>query len=135
MNTETKNTTTAGAGPVGEVPALELSIVMPCLNEAETLEVCIKKALNSLRENQISGEVIIADNGSTDGSQAIAGRLGARVVPVSRKGYGSALLGGIGAARSRFIIMGDADDSYEFTNLMPFVAKLREGFDLVMGNR
>ncbi len=120
---------------VGGAAPLELSVLMPCLNEAETLEVCIKKAQNSLRENQLSGEVIIADNGSTDGSQAIAERLGARVVPVASKGYGSALLGGIAAARGRFIIMGDADDSYEFTNLMPFVVKLRDGFELVMGNR
>ena len=135
MNTETKSTPTSGDFSTGGTGPLELSIVMPCLNEAETLEVCIKKAQNSLRENQLAGEVIIADNGSTDGSQAIAERLGARVVPVDRKGYGSALLGGIAAARGRFIIMGDADDSYEFTNLMPFVAKLREGFELVMGNR
>ena len=136
MNTEINrsNLSSEDSFP-GGAGTLELSIIMPCLNEAETLEVCIRKAQNSLRENQIAGEVIIADNGSTDGSQAIAGRLGARVVPVARKGYGSALLGGIAAARGRFIIMGDADDSYEFTNLMPFVAKLREGFELVMGNR
>ena len=135
MNTETKISPRPDAATNDGVATLELSIVMPCLNEAETLEVCIKKCQNSLRENNISGEVIIADNGSTDGSQGIAERLGARVVPVARKGYGSALLGGIAAARGRYIIMGDADDSYEFTNLMPFVAKLREGFELVMGNR
>jgi glycosyltransferase involved in cell wall biosynthesis len=114
---------------------LELTIVMPCLNEAETLEVCIRKALRSLHENGIAGEVVIADNGSTDGSQAIAERLGARVVPVPVRGYGAALQGGIEAARGRFVIMGDADDSYDFSNLMPFVAKLREGYELVMGNR
>ena len=118
-----------------EVPALELSIVMPCLNEAETLEVCIRKAQESLRKHEIDGEVIVADNGSTDGSQAIVERLGARVVAVPRRGYGAALIGGIEAARGRFIIMGDADDSYDFSNLMPFVEKLREGYDLVMGNR
>ena len=120
--------------PSGEY-TLELSIVMPCLNEAETLEICIEKAQKSLRELDIAGEVIIADNGSTDGSQAIATRMGARVVPVAAKGYGSALMGGIIAARGVYIIMGDADDSYNFSNLGFFVNKLREGFDLVMGNR
>ena len=114
---------------------LELSILMPCLNEAETLEICIEKAQKSLRELDIVGEVIIADNGSTDGSQAIATRMGAIVVPVAAKGYGSALMGGILAARGVYIIMGDADDSYNFSNLGAFVHKLREGFDLVMGNR
>ena len=120
--------------PSGEY-TLELSILMPCLNEAETLEICIQKALRSLRELDIAGEVIIADNGSTDGSQDIATRMGARVVPVAVKGYGSALMGGIIAARGVYIIMGDADDSYNFSNLGFFVNKLREGFDLVMGNR
>ncbi len=100
---------------------LELSIVMPCLNEAETLEVCIRKAQESLRKDQISGEVVIADNGSDDGSQEIAERLGARVVPVPGRGYGAALYGGFEAARGRFVIMGDADDSYDFSSLMPFV--------------
>ncbi|MBD1885889.1 glycosyltransferase family 2 protein [Microcoleus sp. FACHB-45] len=120
--------------PSGEY-TLELSILMPCLNEAETLEICIEKAQKSLRELDIAGEVIIADNGSTDGSQDIATRMGARVVPVATKGYGSALMGGIMAARGVYIIMGDADDSYNFSNLGFFVHKLREGFDLVMGNR
>jgi len=114
---------------------VELSIVMPCLNEAETLEVCIRKAQGFLAKHNVAGEVIIADNGSTDGSQAIAEKAGARVVPVKEKGYGNAILGGIQAARGRYIIMGDADDSYDFVNLMPFVEKLREGYDLVMGNR
>ncbi|MEG3955856.1 glycosyltransferase family 2 protein [Microcoleus sp. herbarium2] len=114
---------------------LELSILMPCLNEAETLEICIEKAQKSLRELDIAGEVIIADNGSTDCSQDIATRMGARVVPVVVKGYGSALMGGIMAARGVYIIMGDADDSYDFSNLGPFVEKLRGGWDLVMGNR
>ena len=114
---------------------LELSILMPCLNEAETLAICIEKAQKSLRELNIVGEVIIADNGSTDGSQDIATRMGARVVPVVAKGYGSALMGGIMAARGVYIIMGDADDSYDFSNLGPFVEKLRGGWDLVMGNR
>jgi glycosyltransferase involved in cell wall biosynthesis len=114
---------------------LELTIVMPCLDEAETLEICIEKALGSLRENGIAGEVLIADNGSTDGSQDIARRLGARVVDIDVRGYGAALQGGIKAARGRYVIMGDADDSYDFSNLMPFVEKLREGYELVMGNR
>lgn len=114
---------------------VELTILMPCLNEAETLEVCIRKALGFLEKHQVRGEVLIADNGSTDGSQTIAEKTGARVVPVKDKGYGNALLGGIAAAKGRYIIMGDADDSYDFVNLMPFVEKLREGYDLVMGNR
>ena len=113
----------------------ELSVVMPCLNESETLEVCIRKAQQSLKELKIDGEVLIADNGSTDGSQDIAKGMGARVVDVPIKGYGAALQGGITAARGKYIIMGDADDSYDFSNLGPFVEKLREGFDLVMGNR
>jgi hypothetical protein len=114
---------------------VELSVVMPCLNEAETLEICIRKAQQSLKDLNVVGEVVIADNGSTDGSQEIATRLGARVVNVTQKGYGSALAGGIAAAHGKYIIMGDADDSYDFTNLGPFVEKLREGYDLVMGNR
>jgi hypothetical protein len=114
---------------------VELSVVMPCLNEAETLAVCIRKALGSMRELGVEGEVVIADNGSTDGSQEIAAGEGARVVNVPAKGYGSALMGGIRAARGRYVIMGDADDSYDFANLGPFVEKLREGYDLVMGNR
>jgi hypothetical protein len=114
---------------------IELSVVMPCLNEAETLATCIRKAQGSLRDLGIRGEVVVADNGSTDGSPDIARRLGARVVAVAEKGYGNALLGGIRAARGRYVIMGDADDSYDFTDLGPFVEKLRAGCDLVMGNR
>lgn len=114
---------------------MELTILMPCLNEAETLKTCILKAKKSLAENKIEGEVLIADNGSTDGSQLIAQENGARVVNVSEKGYGNALRGGIKAAYGRYIIMGDADDSYDFSNLLPFVQQLRGGNDLVMGNR
>lgn len=114
---------------------LELSIVMPCLNEAETLAVCIAKAQGSLEALGVAGEIIIADNGSTDGSQMIAAQMGARVVPVPVKGYGSAIRGGVAAARGKYIIMGDADDSYDFANLGPFLAKLRAGYDLVLGNR
>ena len=114
---------------------LELTILMPCLNEAETLEICIKKAKKSLEDNKINGEVLIADNGSTDGSQKIAERCGARVVNVPLKGYGSALIEGTKQAKGKYIIMGDADDSYDFSNIMPYVEKLREGYELVMGNR
>lgn len=113
----------------------ELSIVMPCLNEAETLEICIKKAQSFFEKYQVHGEVVIADNGSTDGSQAIAERLNARVIPVPDKGYGNALKGGIKAAKGKYVIMGDADDSYDFSSLELFIEKLREGYDLVMGNR
>jgi glycosyltransferase involved in cell wall biosynthesis len=119
----------------GAAPSLELSIVMPCLNEAETLEICIRKAQRSLEELGIEGEIIIADNGSTDGSQEIARMLGARVVQVESKGYGNAVMGGVNAAGGRYVIMGDADDSYDFANLGPFVEKLRQDNDLVMGNR
>jgi Glycosyl transferase family 2 len=113
----------------------EVSIVMPCLNEAETLPVCIEKARRALSEDNIIGEIIVADNGSTDGSQELAANLGARVVNVKAKGYGNALMGGIDAARGKYIIMGDADDSYDFSNLRPFIERLRQGYDLVMGNR
>ena len=114
---------------------IELSILMPCLNEAETLAICIDKAQGYLRRSGISGEVLIADNGSTDGSQQIAEAHGARVVDVTEKGYGSALIGGIEAAQGTFVIMGDADDSYDFSELGGFVERLRAGDELVMGNR
>jgi glycosyltransferase involved in cell wall biosynthesis len=113
----------------------EVSIVMPCLNEAQTVGVCVRKALAYLEMYNVQGEVIVADNGSRDGSQAIAARLGARVVTVSSIGYGNALRAGIEAARGRFVIMGDADDSYDFLTLQPFIEKLRDGYDLVLGNR
>lgn len=108
---------------------------MPCLNESETLGTCVRKALTALRQAGIAGEVIVADNGSSDGSQQIAEREGARLVPVAAKGYGNALMGGIAAARGRFVIMGDADDSYDFLEVPKFVMKLREGCDLVQGCR
>lgn len=114
---------------------IELSIVMPCLNEAETLEICIQKAQRFLKSNKVVGEIVIADNGSTDGSQQIAEVNGALLVKVPNKGYGNALRGGIEAASGTYIIMADADDSYDFEHLMPYVTKLREGHDLVMGNR
>lgn len=113
----------------------ELTILMPCLNEAETLETCIKKAKTFLETENVNGEILIADNGSTDGSQEIAKRCGARVVPISERGYGAALIGGCEAALGEYVIMGDADDSYDFLHLMPFLEKLREGYELVMGNR
>lgn len=119
-----------------EIPAgPELTILMPCLNEEETIGVCIAKALDFLGRSGVDGEVLVADNGSVDGSIAIAKRAGARVVQVSEKGYGAALMGGIAAARGRYIIMGDADDSYDFSSLAPFVEKLRSGYSLVLGNR
>ena len=114
---------------------VEVSVVLPCLNEAETLASCIRKAQGSLSGLGISGEVIVADNGSTDGSQRIATELGARVVDVPVRGYGAALQAGIESASGQLVIMADADDSYDLAGLAPFVAKLREGYDLVMGNR
>jgi glycosyltransferase involved in cell wall biosynthesis len=114
---------------------MELTIVMPCLNEAKTLPICLEKAFRFLRESGIDGEVIVADNGSDDGSVEIAQKMGARVVPVPVKGYGAALSEGIYQAQGEFLIMGDSDDSYDFLGLLPFVEKLREGYDLVMGNR
>lgn len=118
-----------------DLKTIELSVVMPCLNEADTLETCIRKARKALEENNISGEIIIADNGSTDGSIKIALENGAKVVHVKEKGYGNALMGGINAASGDYIIMGDADDSYDFAEIPNFFKKLRENYDLVMGCR
>ena len=114
---------------------MELTILMPCLNEAETVGICVDKALAFLRRAGVDGEVLIADNGSSDGSLAVAESRGARVVPVRERGYGAALSGGIAAARGRYILMGDADDSYDFSKLDGFLDELRNGADLVMGNR
>lgn len=119
----------------GKQVALEVSVVMPCLNESQTLRSCIEKDQAALRQHGIAGEIIVADNGSTDGSQQIGEEAGARVIHVIEKGYGAALRGGIEAARGQFVIMGDADDSYDFSHAPRFVEKLREGYDLVMGNR
>lgn len=113
----------------------ELTILMPCLNEVETLAQCIEKAKSFLQRENISGEILISDNGSHDGSQALASQHGARVIEVSQRGYGAALIAGINSARGKYIIMGDADDSYDFVNLSPFLEKLRSGYELVMGNR
>ncbi len=134
---ETAAVTAAGAAtqPSATPTDLELTILMPCLNEAETLAICIRKARASLTSLGIAGEVLIADNGSDDGSQAIATAEGARVVPIPRRGYGAALQGGIEAARGRFVLMADADDSYALDDIGGFVQALRGGADLVMGNR
>lgn len=114
---------------------IELSIVMPCLNESATIGVCIRKAQQTIDRLGLRAEIVIGDNGSDDGSQSIAQDLGARVVPVTKRGYGAALQGAIEASRGTFVLMGDSDDSYDFTQLGPFVDKLRDGYDLVMGNR
>jgi glycosyltransferase involved in cell wall biosynthesis len=141
MELEVSQSKPPSAAPVPAAPKrvdeepLELTIVMPCLNEADTLETCIEKAQRAMLQAGIAGEVVVADNGSTDESPAIARRMGARVVPVEAKGYGNALMGGIAAARGRFVIMGDADDSYDFLEVPKFVEKLREGYDLVQGCR
>ncbi|MGH7896617.1 MAG: glycosyltransferase family 2 protein [Candidatus Binatia bacterium] len=119
----------------GAESAPEVSVVIPCLNEADTLATCIAKAERALRSHRIAGEIVVADNGSADGSRAIAARAGARVVTVETRGYGSALAGGIAAARGELIVMGDADDSYDFGEIPAFVRKLREGYDLVQGCR
>jgi glycosyltransferase involved in cell wall biosynthesis len=123
-----------------EVPLVErvttmVSIVMPCLNEAETLEVCIQKAKATLKNMNVSFEIVIADNGSSDGSQLIAESLGARVIEVSEKGYGAALIGGIERSLGEYVVMADADDSYDFRHIPRFIAQLENGADLVMGNR
>jgi len=126
-------------GPMDHATALdhhiELSVVIPCLNEADTLADCIEKAQHAMRDNRIAGEIVIADNGSSDGSIEIARRLGARVVAVHARGYGNALMGGIAAAAGEFIIMGDADGSYDFAEIPRFLEKLRAGNDLVQGCR
>ena len=114
---------------------LTVTILMPCLNEAETLAFCVRQAVTALRDNNVAGEVLVADNGSTDGSQKIATDEGARVVNVPTRGYGAALIAGIEAARGKYILMADADASYHFEHLPRFLPKLEEGYDLVMGNR
>ncbi len=130
-----KTLTPSVSAPKTAATIVEVSFIMPCLNEAETLEKCIRKAQSAIASLGLSAEIIIADNGSTDGSQDIAERLGARVVAVRDKGYGSALRGGIEAARGTYVIMGDSDDSYDFSSVGEFIDRLREGNELVMGNR
>ncbi|MBK8020519.1 MAG: glycosyltransferase family 2 protein [Chloroflexi bacterium] len=119
----------------GTPSLLEFTVLIPCLNEAETIQSVVRKAVDLLRSNQLVGEVLVADNGSTDGSQRLAAEAGARVVHVPVRGYGAALIAGIEAANGQYVIMGDADASYDFAAVMPFVEKLREGYDLVMGSR
>lgn len=131
--TTTAPFTRFAASPDSAAP--ELSVVMPCLNEADTIAIVIEKAQRAITENKIKAEIVIADNGSTDGSQAIARKLGARVIAVDQRGYGAALMGGINAARGTFVMMGDADDSYDWGEIPRFLVKLREGFDLVQGCR
>ncbi|THU41222.1 glycosyltransferase family 2 protein [Niastella caeni] len=114
---------------------MELTILMPCLNEEETIKACVLKAQHALKANKIDGEILIADNGSIDCSPTIAKSLGARVIHVVEKGYGKALRAGIEQAKGKYVIMGDSDDSYDFTDILPFVNRLRDGYDLVMGNR
>ena len=135
IETDSKlNAPSRGMG-LENMPPLELSVVIPCLNEGDTLESCLTKAWEALQGSKIDGEIIVADNGSTDGSQAIAARLGARVVQVQARGYGNALMGGIATARGKYIVMGDADDSYDFHEIPRFVEKLRQGCQLVQGCR
>src|SRR5688572_6627566 len=125
----------ATAGRISAVDEIEVSVVMPCLNEADTIMLCVENASAALRRCGVSGEVIVADNGSIDGSQELARRAGATVVPVPQRGYGSALMGGISAARGRYVIMGDADAQIDYHEVPEFVAKLRQGYDLVQGCR
>src|SRR6266705_4945482 len=120
---------------IGVSHPVEVSVVMPCLNEANSLAYCVDKAVKAFREAGLTGEVVVADNGSTDGSIQIAEEHGARVIRVAERGYGSALRAGIASARGPLIIMGDADDSYDFTDVPRFVERLREGYEIVMGNR
>ena len=115
--------------------ALDVSVVMPCLNENATIGTCVSKALQAIKKLNLKGEVIVGDNGSTDGSQEIAIASGARVVSIPKRGYGAALQGAIAEARGRFVLMGDSDDSHDFAQLDAFLSKLREGYDLVVGNR
>ena len=130
-----KSAIMTGSSAADHERAPEVSIVIPCLNEADTLAICINKALQALRDQDISGEIIIADNGSIDASRSIATALGVHLIDVTERGYGSALMGGIAAARGEFVIMGDADDSYDFLEIPRFVEKLRQGYDLVQGCR
>ncbi len=136
MDLERRTATRATPRPeANPAEAIEVSVVIPCLNEANSLGFCIEKARKAFETSGIRGEVIVADNGSTDGSLEVAEQCGARVIRVSARGYGNALRAGIAAARGRFIIIGDADDSYDFSAVPQFVAKWREGYDVVMGNR
>src|SRR5262245_13664804 len=120
---------------MNDMTPVEVTVLMPCLNEAETVAVCVQKAAECLERLGVRGEIVVSDNGSTDGSQALAEAAGARVIHAPVRGYGGALMAGIAAARGRYVIMGDADDSYDLANLGPFIDELRAGRDVVMGNR
>jgi glycosyltransferase involved in cell wall biosynthesis len=136
MKTSVGNSAETSSDSTNETAlSFEVSVVIPCLNEANSLQICIRKALDAFAKNGINGEVVVADNGSTDGSIELAEAAGARVVRVRQGGYGAALQGGIARSKGRFIVMGDADDSYDFSAVPDFVKKWREGFDVVMGNR
>jgi glycosyltransferase involved in cell wall biosynthesis len=136
MRTDVESPTEIKSDSAGETSqTFEVSVVIPCLNEANSLQICIRKALDAFAKNGIHGEVVVADNGSTDGSIELAEAAGARVVRVRKGGYGSALQGGIARSKGKFIVMGDADDSYDFSVIPEFVKKWREGYDVVMGNR
>jgi glycosyltransferase involved in cell wall biosynthesis len=137
MTTEALTAATTEVPPLdaGATESLELSVVIPCLNEADTIAHCVARAWEGIEAAGVDSEVVVADNGSTDGSQEIAARAGARVVHVAARGYGSALMGGIEAARGRYVVMGDADGSYDFRDIPKFLAKLREGHELVQGCR
>ena len=132
---EIKTELTARLDVSGDAPPADVSVVIPCLNEAKSISFCVEKAIKSFQAAGLRGEVVVADNGSTDGSIEIAGKLGARVVRVEQRGYGAALRAGICASRGAFIIMGDADDSYDFSDVPRFVEMWRQGYDVVMGNR
>src|SRR5260370_36408780 len=119
----------------GLVPPLEVSVVIPCLNEAKSIGLCVDKALRALAESSLRGEVVVADNGSTDGSVEVAESRGARVVHVQERGYGAALNAGIASSTGAFIVMGDADDSYDFADVPRFVEAAKKGYEMVMGNR
>src|SRR5260370_2845571 len=125
----TEVVTSVAADPV------DVSVVIPCVNEANSIGICVEKAQKAFEEGKLRGEVVVADNGSTDGSVEIAQKFGARVIPVTQRGYGSALKAGIRAARGAFIVMGDADDSYDFGEVPRFVAEWRKGSEVVIGNR
>ena len=121
--------------PEPQDPDIELTVLMPCLDEAETLAICIRKARRFLFEHDVVGEILVVDNGSRDGSPEIVRAEGARLLEIPQRGYGTALMAGMAVARGRFVIIGDADNSYDFTQLMPFLGPLRDGADLVVGNR
>ena len=136
MTSQKMSVAHGGSDPLAGYPLpIEVSVVLPCLNEISTLGTCIEKARAALKAGAVSSEIVVADNGSTDGSQALSIDLGARVVQITERGYGAAMIGGIGAAQGIYVIQSDADDSYDLSRIMPFIERLRGGDDLVVGNR